>query len=74
MDNNTRATLIKILASGKEVPEEDKELIFPTINKEYEISLMEKWERRCVIRKRWGFFSSITNEKNIYNRQKWKLE
>jgi len=37
MDNNVRAELMKILASGKNIPETYKDIIFPTINKEYEL-------------------------------------
>lgn len=75
MDNNTRATLIKILASGKEVPEEYKELIFPTINKEYEISYNGKMREEDVLSGKDGVFSVplqieksyITNKEENWN-------
>ena len=66
MDNNTRATLIKILASGKEVPEEYKELIFPTINKEYEISYNGKMREEDVLSGKDGVFSVPLQIEKLY--------
>ena len=49
MDNNIRAELIKILASGKNIPESYKDIIFPTINKEYELSYAGKMKAEDIL-------------------------
>ena len=57
MDNNVRAELMKILASGKNIPETYKDIIFPTINKEYELSYAGKMRAEDVLSCKDGVYS-----------------
>lgn len=57
MNNNVRAELIKILASGKNIPETFKDIIFPTINKEYELSYAGKMRAEDVLSCKDGVYS-----------------
>lgn len=57
MDNNMRAELIKILASGNNIPETYKDIIFPTINKEYELSYAGKMRVEDVLSCNDGVYS-----------------
>lgn len=57
MDNNVRAELIKILASGNSIPETYKDIIFPTINKEYELSYAGKMRAEDVLSCNDGVYS-----------------
>ncbi len=57
MDNNVRAELMKILASGKNIPESYKDIIFPTINKEYELSYAGKMRAEDVLSCKDGVYS-----------------
>ena len=41
MNKDLRNELIKILQSGNEIPEEYKDLIFPSLNKEYELTSLD---------------------------------
>lgn len=57
MDNNVRAELMKILASGKNIPETYKDIIFPTINKEYELSYAGKMRAEDILSCKDGVYS-----------------
>lgn len=57
MNNNVRSELIKILASGKNIPETFKDIIFPTINKEYELSYAGKMRAEDVLSCKDGVYS-----------------
>lgn len=57
MDNNVRAELMKILASGKNIPGTYKDIIFPTINKEYELSYAGKMRAEDVLSCKDGVYS-----------------
>lgn len=57
MDNNIRAELIKILASGNNIPDSYKDIIFPTINKEYELSYAGKMRAEDVLACNDGVYS-----------------
>lgn len=50
MNEQLREELIKILKSGKNIPEDYKELIFPTINNEYELSYNGKMKKEDVLK------------------------
>lgn len=57
MDNNVRSELIKILATGKNIPESYKDIIFPTINKEYELSYVGKMRAEDILSCKDGVYS-----------------
>ena len=57
MDNNVRAELIKILALGNNIPESYKDIIFPTINKEYELSYTGKMRAEDILACKDGVYS-----------------
>lgn len=57
MDNNIRAELIKILSSGNNIPEMYKDILFPTINKEYELSYVGKMRAEDVLACKDGVYS-----------------
>ena len=50
MNERLREELIHILKSGNQIPEDYKELLFPTINKEYELSYHGKMKKEDVLK------------------------
>ena len=50
MNEELRKELIRILQTGNDIPEDYKELIFPTINKEYELSYSGKMKKEDILR------------------------
>ena len=50
MTDKMREELIRILQSGANIPEDYKEYIFPTINREYELSYYGKMKKEDVLR------------------------
>ena len=50
MDERLRKELINILESGRNIPEDYKEYIFPTINKEYELSYYGKMKKEDILK------------------------
>ena len=45
MNKEIGEEIIKIIQAGSEIPEEYKEILFPTVNKEYEISYSGKMRK-----------------------------
>lgn len=50
MDDKIREELIRILTTGGNVPEDYKEILFPTINREYELSYYGKMKKEDILR------------------------
>lgn len=63
MTEKMRKELIRILESGGNIPEDYKEYIFPTINKEYELSYYGKMKKEDVLRNEDGV-TAIPLQKN----------
>lgn len=63
MNTEIREELIKILQSGSNIPEDYKELLFPTINKEYELSYSGKMKKEDVLRNEDGV-AAVPFQKN----------
>ena len=63
MTDKMRKELIKILESGGNIPEDYKEYIFPTINKEYELTYYGKMKKEDILRNEDGV-TSIPLQKN----------
>ena len=63
MNKDLRNELIKILQSGNEIPEEYKDLIFPSLNKEYELTYTGKMKKEDILRNEDGV-SAVPFQKN----------
>ena len=63
MNKYLRNELIKILQSGNEIPEEYKDLIFPSLNKEYELTYTGKMKKEDILRNEDGV-SAVPFQKN----------
>ena len=50
MDDKIREELIRILTTGGNIPEDYKEILFPTINREYELSYYGKMKKEDILR------------------------
>ena len=57
MNEETRKELIRLLTSGDSIPDEYKDVLFPTINKEYELSYFGKMKREDILKDADGVFS-----------------
>ncbi len=57
MNDEIRNELVRILQTGNDIPEDYKELIFPTINKEYELSYSGKMKKEDILRNEDGISS-----------------
>lgn len=67
MSNELREELIKILNSGANIPEDYKELIFPTINNEYELSYSGKMKKEDVLKDEDGVTSVPLQKNKTFN-------
>lgn len=63
MTDKMREELIRILQSGGNIPEDYKEYIFPTINREYELSYYGKMKKEDILRNEDGV-TGIPLQKN----------
>ena len=63
MDKELTNELIKILQSGSNIPEEYKEILFPTINKEYELSYAGKMRKEDILKNEDGV-TAVPFQKN----------
>lgn len=63
MDKELTDELIKILQSGSNIPEEYKEILFPTINKEYELSYAGKMRKEDILKNEDGV-TAVPFQKN----------
>lgn len=50
MNKELGEEIIKIIQSGNEIPEEYREILFPTINKEYELSYLGKMRKEDILK------------------------
>lgn len=57
MTEETRNELIRLLTSGNNIPDEYKEILFPTINKEYELSYFGKMKKEDILKDADGTFA-----------------
>ena len=61
-----RDIISKMIKEGKDLPEDLKYLLFPTIQKEYELNYAGKMTKEDLLANEDGVFSStITNRKGI---------
>lgn len=56
MSEETKNELIRLLTSGNSIPDEYKEILFPTVNKEYELSYFGKMKREDILKDADGVF------------------
>ena len=50
MSEETKNELIRLLTSGNSITDEYKEILFPTVNKEYELSYFGKMKREDILK------------------------
>lgn len=74
MSEETRNELIKLLTSGNSIPDEYKEILFPTINKEYELSYFGKMKREDILKNADGVFSVPLQKDKTFGIKKGKNE
>lgn len=74
MNEETRNELIRLLTSGNSIPDEYKEILFPTINKEYELSYFGKMKREDILKNADGVFSVPLQKDKTFGIKKGKNE
>ena len=74
MSEETRNELIRILTSGNSIPDEYKEIIFPTINREYELSYFGKMKKDDVLKDADGVFSIPLQKDKTFSANNSKSE
>ncbi len=75
MNDKIRNELIEILLSGRNIPDDYKYILFPTINKEYEITYSGKMKKEDILASEDGVYSLPIqiDKENIYNENDdWK--
>lgn len=74
MSEETKNELIRLLTSGNSIPDEYKEILFPTVNKEYELSYFGKMESEDTVTLPYTYFGlgTLTNERDSYTEEDGK--
>lgn len=74
MSEETKNELIRLLTSGNSIPDEYKEILFPTVNKEYELSYFGKMKREDILKDADGVFSIPLQKDKTFGTKKNKNE
>lgn len=74
MSEETKNELIRLLTSGNIIPDEYKEILFPTVNKEYELSYFGKMKREDILKDADGVFSIPLQKDKTFGAKKNKNE
>ena len=74
MSEETKNELIRLLTSGNSIPDEYKEILFPTVNKEYELSYFGKMKREDILKDADGVFSIPLQKDKTFGAKKNKNE
>ena len=73
MNKEIGEEIIKIIQAGSEIPEEYKEILFPTVNKEYEISYSGKMRKEDILKNEDGVQSvPLQKIKTFKGQEKFK--
>lgn len=72
LDNETKKFLIKLLEEGKEIPLDFKYVLFPTLQKEYELVYAGKMRKEDVFANEDGVCSVPIQVEKIFNGNDYK--
>ena len=67
INDSERKYLIECLASGKDIPEDFKEKLFPAVKREYEIQYAGKMRKSDILADEDGTFAVPLQVEKIYN-------